>query len=90
MLSASSSVRCDAFVARHGLRLLVHQNRRALAEGINPFDHGSQKYTHAMKTQALLVVGEVVALRSRLPSLVARGSTMNGHPVPLKAEGGHE
>ncbi|MBU8898591.1 sulfate adenylyltransferase subunit CysD [Corallococcus sp. H22C18031201] len=44
----------DAFVAQHGLRLLVHQNRRALAEGINPFDHGSQKYTHAMKTQALL------------------------------------
>ena len=44
----------DAFVARHGLRLIVHQNQRALAEGINPFDHGSQKYTHAMKTQALL------------------------------------
>ena len=44
----------DAFVARHGLRLLVHQNKKALAEGINPFDHGSQKYTHAMKTQALL------------------------------------
>ncbi|QSQ16897.1 sulfate adenylyltransferase subunit CysD [Myxococcus landrumensis] len=44
----------DNFVARHGLRLIVHQNRKALAEGINPFDHGSQKYTHAMKTQALL------------------------------------
>ncbi len=44
----------DSFVARHGLRLIVHQNQRALAEGINPFDHGSQKYTHAMKTQALL------------------------------------
>ncbi|HEX8434350.1 sulfate adenylyltransferase subunit CysD, partial [Archangium sp.] len=27
---------------------------KALAEGINPFDHGSQKYTHAMKTQSLL------------------------------------
>ncbi|MFP2912231.1 sulfate adenylyltransferase subunit CysD [Pyxidicoccus sp. 3LFB2] len=44
----------DSFVAKHGLKLLIHQNRRALAEGINPFDHGSQKYTHAMKTQALL------------------------------------
>ncbi|WP_141591231.1 sulfate adenylyltransferase subunit CysD [Myxococcus sp. AB056] len=44
----------DAFVARHGLRLIIHRNQRALAEGINPFDHGSQKYTHAMKTQALL------------------------------------
>jgi sulfate adenylyltransferase subunit 2 len=44
----------DAFVARHNLKLLVHQNRKALAEGLNPFDHGSSKYTHAMKTQALL------------------------------------
>jgi sulfate adenylyltransferase subunit 2 len=44
----------DQFVARHGLKLLVHQNKKALAEGINPFDHGSQKYTHAMKTQSLL------------------------------------
>jgi sulfate adenylyltransferase subunit 2 len=44
----------DRFVAQHGLKLLVHQNKKALAEGINPFDHGSQKYTHAMKTQGLL------------------------------------
>jgi sulfate adenylyltransferase subunit 2 len=44
----------DEFAARHGLRLLVHQNRQALAEGMNPFDHTSQKYIHAMKTQALL------------------------------------
>jgi sulfate adenylyltransferase subunit 2 len=44
----------DQFTAQHGLKLLVHQNRQALAAGINPFDHGSQKYTHAMKTQALL------------------------------------
>ena len=44
----------DAFVARHGFKLLVHQNRKALAEGLNPFDHGSSKYTHAVKTQALL------------------------------------
>lgn len=44
----------DRFTSQHGFRLLVHQNRKALAEGINPFDHGSQKYTHAVKTQALL------------------------------------
>jgi sulfate adenylyltransferase subunit 2 len=49
----------DEFTAKHGLKLLVHQNKKALAEGINPFDHGSQKYTHAMKTQSLL---EVLAL----------------------------
>jgi sulfate adenylyltransferase subunit 2 len=44
----------DEFAARHGLRLLVHQNRKAIAEGINPFESTSQKYIHAMKTQALL------------------------------------
>src|SRR2546429_8221581 len=35
----------DRFVAEHGLRLIVHRNQRALDEGINPFDHTSQKYT---------------------------------------------
>jgi sulfate adenylyltransferase subunit 2 len=44
----------DRFTAQHGLKLIVHQNKRALAEGINPFDYNSQKYTHAMKTQGLL------------------------------------
>ena len=44
----------DRFTAQHGLNLIVHQNKRALAEGINPFDFSSQKYTHAMKTQGLL------------------------------------
>src|ERR1700690_4088030 len=34
----------DAFVAQHGLKLIVHVNRRAIAEGINPFDFTSQKY----------------------------------------------
>ena len=44
----------DSLPARYGVKLLVHTNRKALAEGMNPFDHTSQKYTHAMKTQALL------------------------------------
>ena len=44
----------DAYTRAHGLRLLVHRNERAIAEGVNPFDHGSQKYTLLMKTQALL------------------------------------
>src|SRR5687767_12227093 len=44
----------DAFVERHGLKLLVHRNEKALAEGFNPFDYTSQKYTHGVKTQALL------------------------------------
>ncbi len=44
----------DEYTRAHGLRLLVHKNERAIAEGVNPFDHGSQKYTLLMKTQALL------------------------------------
>jgi sulfate adenylyltransferase subunit 2 len=44
----------DRFAKENGLDLRVHINRAALAEGINPFDHGSQKYTSVMKTQALL------------------------------------
>jgi sulfate adenylyltransferase subunit 2 len=44
----------DRYVREHGLELLVHRNVRALEEGVNPFDHTSQKYTFAMKTQALL------------------------------------
>jgi sulfate adenylyltransferase subunit 2 len=44
----------DEFARAHGLELIVHTNRAGLAENINPFDHGSQKYTTIMKTQALL------------------------------------
>ena len=44
----------DRFVKEHGFELIVHRNERAIAEGINPFDHGSNKYTQIMKTHALL------------------------------------
>ena len=44
----------DKFCSENGLQLLVHTNQRAVEEGINPFDHGSNKYTNAMKTQGLL------------------------------------
>ena len=44
----------DEFARQHGLDLIVHTNAAGLAENINPFDHGSQKYTTIMKTQALL------------------------------------
>ena len=36
-----------------GLELIVHTNSQGLADGINPFDHGSGYYTDVMKTQAL-------------------------------------
>ena len=44
----------DRFCRENGLDLRVHTNHQAIAEGINPFDHGSQKYTTALKTQGLL------------------------------------
>jgi sulfate adenylyltransferase subunit 2 len=44
----------DRFTRENGLELIVHTNQRGVAEGINPFDHGSKKYTDVMKTQALV------------------------------------
>jgi sulfate adenylyltransferase subunit 2 len=43
----------DKFVKDNQLDLIVHTNHEAIKEGINPFDHGSNKYTAIMKTQAL-------------------------------------
>jgi sulfate adenylyltransferase subunit 2 len=43
----------DQMAAALGFDLLVHTNQEGVAEGINPFDHGSNKYTHIMKTVAL-------------------------------------
>lgn len=42
----------DRMAREYGFELIVHTNRKALEEGINPFDHGSA-YTDIMKTQAL-------------------------------------
>ena len=36
-----------------GFELIVHTNAEGVAQGINPFDHGSKNYTDIMKTQAL-------------------------------------
>ena len=44
----------DKFTKEHGLDLLVHTNQQGVADNINPFEHGSNKYTQIMKTQALL------------------------------------
>jgi sulfate adenylyltransferase subunit 2 len=44
----------DRFTRDLGLELRVHSNQQGLADNINPFDHGSNKYTAVMKTQALL------------------------------------
>jgi sulfate adenylyltransferase subunit 2 len=43
----------DSTVRRLGLELLVHTNPEGIAQGINPFTHGSALHTEIMKTQAL-------------------------------------
>jgi sulfate adenylyltransferase subunit 2 len=44
----------DRFCVENGLRLIVHTNRTPEAQALNPFVHGSKKWTDVMKTQALL------------------------------------
>lgn len=43
----------DDMVKKHGLQLIEHKNLEGMSQNINPFDHGSSKYTDIMKTQAL-------------------------------------
>ncbi|HZZ44463.1 MAG TPA: sulfate adenylyltransferase subunit CysD [Tepidisphaeraceae bacterium] len=43
----------DEFCKANGFDLLVYTNQDGVREGINPFDHGSNKYTGIMKTEAL-------------------------------------
>lgn len=44
----------DQYTAELGVKLIVHTNRPALAEGANPFDWGTQRCCGALKTTALL------------------------------------
>lgn len=43
----------DATAERLGLELIVHTNQQGKADNINPFTHGSSRYTDIMKTEAL-------------------------------------
>ena len=43
----------DRMADEDGFELIVHTNPDGLAQNINPFDHGSARYTDVMKTQAL-------------------------------------
>ena len=43
----------DRMARELGFELIVHTNTDGLAQGINPFDHGSKNYTDVMKTSAL-------------------------------------
>jgi sulfate adenylyltransferase subunit 2 len=43
----------DEFCRANNLNLIVYTNQQGVADGVNPFDYGSNKYTGIMKTQAL-------------------------------------
>ena len=43
----------DQVAAESGMKLVVHTNRRRLAEGVSPFAYDSERYTNMMKTEAL-------------------------------------
>jgi len=43
----------DRIAREVGVELIVYTNPEGLAQNINPFDHGSNKYTTVMKTEAL-------------------------------------
>ncbi|MDA8870574.1 sulfate adenylyltransferase subunit CysD [Rhizobiaceae bacterium] len=43
----------DETAKRLQIDLRVHRNEEAIAQGINPFDHGSNTHTHLLKTVAL-------------------------------------
>ena len=43
----------DAMADKHGFDLISHTNAEGVANNINPFDHGSSRFTDIMKTQAL-------------------------------------
>ncbi len=43
----------DRTAKKYGMELLVHTNEEGRKANINPFDHGSAKYTDVMKTEGL-------------------------------------
>ena len=43
----------DKFCKENNFNLIEHINQDGVRDNINPFDHGSNKYTHIMKTVAL-------------------------------------
>lgn len=43
----------EKMIRDYDLQLIIHTNPEGLAQGVNPFNHGSQIHTDIMKTQAL-------------------------------------
>ena len=64
----------DRFCKEIGVTLIVHTNQEGLANNINPFDHGSARYTDIMKTQSLRQ-----ALDAGKYDAAIRGARRDGH-----------
>src|SRR5690606_22289843 len=43
----------DRMAEEYGFDLIVHTNQDGVRDGVNPFTHGSSRYTDIMKTAAL-------------------------------------
>jgi sulfate adenylyltransferase subunit 2 len=43
----------NRYMRENNIELIEHINKEGVAAGMNPFDHGSNKFTNVMKTQAL-------------------------------------
>src|SRR5690554_8204678 len=43
----------DKMAKEVGMELIVHTNQEGVEQNVNPFTHGSSKYTDIMKTQGL-------------------------------------
>ena len=56
----------DQMAARLGFDLLVHTNEDGVRQNINPFDHGSNAYTHIMKTGGAAAGARQIRLRRGL------------------------
>ncbi len=69
----------DKMVAELGLDLITHVNPDGVAQGINPFTHGSAKHTDIMKTEGLKQALD--KYRVSTPPSVVRAATKRS-PAP--------
>ncbi len=74
----------DRFCREHGLDAdRAHESRPRERAGINPFDHGSKKYTDVMKTEALKQALNAVRLRRGLRRRASRRGEEPGQGARL-------
>ena len=75
----------DRMAKEKGFELLVHTNPDGIAQGINPFDHGSNTHTHIMKTVALRQALDAGGYGSHLRYLFCLGLLASGLRTPERS-----